>query len=87
MIAWSNAGTSSDVTNLLLLMLELSLLDVEVSPALVLKLAVWSLHEHFVANFHRFKVLSHCTSCWEFRVHILAVDLDHEVDSALLQNI
>ena len=78
----SAAGNQTDLS----LSLELILTEREVSLAIVLKAPFRTVHRQKVANIHGLHVLRHRSAVWEPRVHILAVDLDQEVDIASLRD-
>ena len=52
----------------------------EAPKAFVSQLSMWSRHLDSLAQLHLFEVLSHCTAFREFRVHVLPVYFDQEID-------
>merc|ERR1740130_119323 len=82
LVGRGDAGTTTDEANVVNLVLDLA--DLEVTASVVLDMTSRAFRFHRIANLERFEVLAHFAAVREARVHVGEVDLDDEVEVALL---
>ena len=84
LIMWSNACTSSNVANLLLMYSACNSVNLKSAKAFVAHPSVWPTHPHDLTRLERLEILCHEPALREPWMHILPVDFDDEVDVGLV---
>ena len=86
LVARGNASATSDKANLLHTK-HVVFANLKVTSAQVGKSSIRTRHKHLLADLHPFHMLTHDPTFREFRVNILLVDFDQEINIALLSDL
>ena len=84
LIDGSDSSAAGDVANLLSDLSRRTGFQIKATETFISDAAMGSRHPHHLIKLHLFQVLSHRTTFGEFRVCILAVDFDDEIDKSLI---